>query len=111
MVLPACSRVIRDVAYGSDPRQRVGVYAPAAGGGALVIFMIHGGWACGEKTMCTVVEHTAARWMPRGFLLVSIDYRMAPDIGRLEQAADVARALAAAQRQAAPRAATAGASS
>lgn len=100
--LPAGIRVIRDVAYGSDPRQRMDVYAPAVARGAPVIFMVHGGgWARGDKTMRTVIEHKVARWVPRGFLLVSIDYRMLPDTKPLDQAEDVARALAEAQRQAA----------
>lgn len=100
--LPPDTRVVRDVPYGSDPRQRMDVYAPAHAQGAPVIFMVHGGgWARGDKTMRTVIEHKVARWVPRGFLLVSVDYRMLPDTRPLQQAEDVARALAAAQRQAA----------
>jgi arylformamidase len=95
-------RVIRDVAYGSDPSERFDVYAPAHASGAPVIFMVHGGgWRIGDKAMGRVVENKVARWVPKGFIVVSVNYRMLPSADPIEQARDVARALAAAQRQAA----------
>lgn len=98
---PAGTRVFSNLSYGSDPRQRFDVYAPAQAGNAPVIFMVHGGaWSFGDKTARGVVENKIARWVPRGFILISIDYRMLPDAPPLEQAGDVARALAFAQRHA-----------
>ncbi|MHB1059363.1 MAG: hypothetical protein ACYC0F_15925 [Rhodanobacter sp.] len=41
--LPPGARVIRDVPYGSDPRQRFDVYVPPHAARAPVIFMVHGG--------------------------------------------------------------------
>ncbi|QNM95670.1 alpha/beta hydrolase [Chitinimonas koreensis] len=104
--LPAGVRVLRDIAYGPDRRQRFDVYLPAEAraqaGGMPVIFMVHGGaWAIGGKAMAAVVENKAARWVPAGMALVSIDYRMLPEADPVEQARDVARALAAAQARAA----------
>ncbi|MCE5232246.1 MAG: alpha/beta hydrolase [Mizugakiibacter sp.] len=100
--LPPGIRVVRDVPYGPDPRQRMDVYAPAHAQDAPVIFMVHGGgWARGDKAMRRVIENKVARWVPRGFVLISIDYRMLPDTAPLQQADDVGRALATAQRQAA----------
>lgn len=99
--LPAGIRLIRDVAYGSDPHQRFDVYAPADAHGAPVIFIVHGGgWARGDKTMRTVVENKVRRWVPMGFVVISTDYRMLPGQEPLAQADDVARALAAAQARA-----------
>jgi acetyl esterase/lipase len=61
--------------------------------------MVHGGaWMIGNKAMPQVVENKAARWVPRGAVLVSVDYRMVPQVGPLEQADDVAHALAEVQR-------------
>lgn len=94
----------RDVAYGRDPSQTLDVYVPAAAPaqGAPVIFMVHGGaWAIGDKASSHVVRHKAARWLPKGLLFISVNYRMLPKADPLEQARDVALALAFAQQQAA----------
>lgn len=100
--LPPGTRVVRDVAYGSDPRQRLDVYAPARAHDAPVILMVHGGgWRRGDKAMPGVVANKVAYWVPRGVVVISVDYRMLPDTPPLEQARDVASALALAQRRAA----------
>ena len=99
--LPAGVRVWRDVPYGSDARQRFDTYAPAEAKGAPVIFMVHGGaWMVGDKGAPAVVANKVARWVPRGFIVVATNYRMLPDADPLEQAHDVARAIAAAQDKA-----------
>ena len=95
-------RVLRDVAYGSDTRQRFDVYLPAHPTKAPVLFMVHGGaWAFGDKAEPGVVRNKVAYWLPRGYVLVFVNYRMLPSARPLEQAVDVASALAAAQQQAA----------
>lgn len=100
--LPAGTRVVRDVAYGNDPRQRLDVYAPAGAHDAPVILMVHGGgWRRGDKSMSNVVANKVAYWVPRGVVVISVNYRMLPDTPPLEQARDVARALSLAQRRAA----------
>ncbi len=99
--LPAGTRIIRDVAYGSDNLQRFDVYAPAHAKAAPVIFMVHGGgWAFGDKGARNVVENKVKRWLPRGFLLISVNNRLLPGTDPLGQARDVASALAAAQQKA-----------
>ncbi len=93
--------ILRGVSYGSDPRQRFDVYAPVHAKDAPVIFMVHGGaWRLGSRSAPAVVEHKVARWVPRGCVVVSTDYRLLPAADPLEQARDVARALAAAQERA-----------
>lgn len=102
LALPAGVRVLRDVAYGSDPRQRFDVYAPPHAQHVPVIFLVHGGgWSRGDKAMRNVVQNKVARWVPRGFVVISTNYRMLPDAAPLQQAQDVAQALALAQRRAA----------
>ena len=97
--LPAGTRMLRDVAYGTDPRQRFDVYLPAQPVNAPVILMVHGGgWANGNKDNPGVVENKAAYWLPKGYVLVSTNYRMRPDTAPLDQARDVARALAKVQQ-------------
>jgi arylformamidase len=79
-VLPAGARALRDVAYGTDPRQRFDVYLPAQPRNAPVILFVHGGgWENGNKDNPGVVENKAAYWLPKGYILVSTNYRMRPD--------------------------------
>lgn len=99
MDLPAGIRVVRDVAYGADPKERFDVYAPEHARAAPVIFLVHGGgWARGDKASARVVVHKVARWVPRGLIVISVNYPLLPGTSPLQQARDVARALAIAQR-------------
>ncbi|WCM93069.1 alpha/beta hydrolase [Acidovorax sp. NCPPB 2350] len=105
--LPAGVQRIADVPYGADPLQRMDVYLPPAGSvpagrAAPVVFMVHGGaWTTGDKAMENVVREKVARWVPRGFVFVSANYRLLPETGVALQAHDVAAALATAQQRAA----------
>jgi acetyl esterase/lipase len=101
--LPAGVTAQRDLAYGADAQQRVDAYLPAKPSGhAAVIFMVHGGgWRRGDKAMGSVVTNKVAHWVPQGVVVVSVNYRMLPDANPVEQADDVARALAFAQGKAA----------
>lgn len=103
--LPAGVQRIADVPYGSDPRQRMDVYVPtglaASAVRAPVIFMVHGGgWRHGDKAMGRVVQEKVARWVPLGFVLISVNYRLLPDTPVAEQERDVQAALMAAQQRA-----------
>ncbi|HYD51243.1 MAG TPA: alpha/beta hydrolase [Gemmatimonadaceae bacterium] len=94
-------RVLRDVAYGAHAEQRYDVYLPDRPRSAPIVLMAHGGgWKRGDKAMGRVVDAKVARWIPKGIIVVSVDYRMQPDAAPLEQARDVARALADVQRRA-----------
>jgi len=98
----AATREFHDIPYGSDSRQRFDVYAPADAHNAPVIFMVHGGgWRIGDKAMRRMYENKVGHWVPKGYIFVSINYRMLPEADPLEQARDVARALAAAEEKAA----------
>jgi arylformamidase len=102
ITLPEGARLLKDVAYGDAAEQRMDVYLPAHAENAPVIFMVHGGgWRRGDKASNTVVENKVARWVARGFIFISANYRLLPKADPLVQAEDVARALAAAQTSAA----------
>ncbi|HXS74522.1 MAG TPA: alpha/beta hydrolase [Rhodanobacteraceae bacterium] len=102
VTLPPNVRVQRDVAYGSDPQQRFDVYLPPRAHDAPVILLVHGGgWQRGDKAMNNVVQNKLTRWVPRGLVLISVDYPMLPQADPLQQARSVAQALAWAQRHAA----------
>jgi acetyl esterase/lipase len=99
--LPAGTRVVRDVGYGADPRQRFDVYRPAGARGAPIVVMAHGGgWAFGDKASPGVVGDKAAHWLARGAVFVSLNYRLLPQAPPRVQAGDLALALAAVQRRA-----------
>jgi arylformamidase len=93
--LPAGARVERDLAYGTDPQQRLDVYLPAKADGAPVIFMVHGGaWRQGSKSLWRVVKNKVAHWVGKGYIFVSTNYPMLPSADPLTQADSVAKALA-----------------
>src|SRR5690606_19703672 len=100
-VLPAGARRIAELAYGDDPRQTFDAYLPAQPRDAPILLFVHGGgWAHGNKDNPGNIPDKAGYWLPEGYVLVSANYRMRPDTAPLDQARDVARALAAVQRHA-----------
>jgi acetyl esterase/lipase len=101
VVLPNGAQLERDLAYGADPAQRMDVYRPANAQNAPVIFMVHGGgWARGDKEAAGVVNNKVDHWLPKGYIVVSVGYRLVPEVTPLVEADDVAKALAFAQGKA-----------
>lgn len=101
VAVPAGGKAVRNVAYGPDPAQRFDVYLPANAARAPVVFYVHGGgWANGDKTN-PGMQNKLAYWLPKGYAVVSSNYRMVPVADPLEQARDIARAVAANQSHAA----------
>lgn len=100
--LPPGVRAERDVAYGSDPAQRLDLYLPAAASGAPIIVMVHGGaWMLGDKGNSGVVANKVSHWLPKGYIVASVNYRMGRPPNAVQQAEDVGRALAFVQQRAA----------
>lgn len=96
--LPSGVTIEQDIAYGDDPAQQFDIYLPPHPQNAPILFMVHGGgWRIGDKTNGRVVENKVAHWVPQGVIFVSVNYRMIPEAEPLEQAEDVARALAKVQ--------------
>jgi len=79
-----------EIAYGSDPLQRLDFTPAARGPAPLVIFIHGGGWARGDKRMA---GHMAAHFHGLGYAFASLNYRLVPDADPAEQAADVAAAI------------------
>jgi len=87
-------KVHRDLAYG-DPeneRQTLDVYAPAEGASHPVVVWVHGGgWQAGDKKD---VDKKPQAFVDRGFVFVSVNYRLLPDKATIKQmAGDVAKAV------------------
>ncbi len=92
--------------YGTNKAQALDVYLPAKPAHAApypVILMIHGGaWCIGDKAAGGVKVNKINRWVEKGFIFVSANYRMLPDGANVaEQAADVTKALIYVQAHAA----------
>ena len=101
VTLPKGVVLLGDIAYGADPQQRMDVYRQPDSVNAPVLLMVHGGgWHSGDKAQLMVVQNKVARWVPKGFIFISVNYRTLPKADPLQQAEDVARALAFAQANA-----------
>ncbi|MFZ5834249.1 MAG: alpha/beta hydrolase [Pseudomonadota bacterium] len=95
---PAGMTRIADIAYGPAPEQKMDVYRPENAAAAPVILMVHGGaWTAGDKADPAIIQNKLARWIPKGIILVSANYRLSPGANPLQQAEDIAKALALAQ--------------
>jgi arylformamidase len=75
-----------------NQRQTLDVYAPNQGKGLPVVVWIHGGgWQAGDKKE---VHHKPQAFADKGFVFVSINYRLLPDKVTIKQMAeDVAKAI------------------
>lgn len=99
---PAGTRIDRDLAYGSDPEQRIDVYRPASVEHAPILVMVHGGgWWRGDKARPPVIDNKVNHWLPKGYIVVSVNYRLVPKADPVAETGDVADALAYVQRHAA----------
>lgn len=84
-----------DVPYGLDGSQKYDVYLPASRSNAPIIVMVHGGaWTGGDKQADGVAEAKAGYFVAKGYIFISLNYRLLPKSDPLIQAADVARGIA-----------------
>src|SRR5215204_6406275 len=85
-IAPAVT-VVRDVAYGADPKQRFDVYIPRGARNAPVVLMVHGGaWRIGDKRSRGVVGKKVERWSQAGIVVISVNCRMLPGTEPVDQA-------------------------
>lgn len=91
-------QVMRDIAYGSDPLQRLDVYLPddrpIHSTARPVMVMVHGGaWRIGDKANRSVVDNKLAHWQQQGWIFISVNYRLLPKASVYQQTEDVAQAM------------------
>ncbi|HSW07009.1 alpha/beta hydrolase [Aquabacterium sp.] len=102
LALPSGARALMDQRYGPDGAHKLDVYIPNGAKGAPILFMVHGGaWMVGDKAASKVVANKVARWLPKGYIVASVNYRMSRQPKVMDQVDDVARALAFVQSHAA----------
>ena len=93
---PLCAaepKVDKDIAYG-DPKiekQKLDVHFPAEGKGLPIVVWIHGGgWQSGDKSQ---VDKKPQAFTDKGFVFVSVNYRLLYDVTIQQMAGDVAKAI------------------
>jgi acetyl esterase/lipase len=90
------AQVFRNIAYGTDPRHRLDVFAPAAAGNLPVVLFVHGGgFVGGDKgNEGDPFFNNVGAWAVRcGFIGVTMTYRLAPAHAWPSGAQDVDLAL------------------
>lgn len=92
------ARVASDIAYGSDARQRLDVYAPDGPSRGVVVFVYGGSWNSGARGDYAFVGRALAA---RGYVTVIPDYRLVPTVRYPDFVQDTARAVAWTSRNAA----------
>ncbi len=86
-------KVEHDVPYAEpkNTRQTLDIYSPAEGKNHPVVFWIHGGgWQVGDKSS---VHAKPVAFVERGFVFVSTNYRLLPDVEMQTIFQDVAKSL------------------
>jgi acetyl esterase/lipase len=86
-------KVERDIPYveSGDPLQKLDVYAPSGAKGLPVVVWIHGGgWRVGDKAE---VKEKPAAFGKKGFVFVSVNYRLEPNVQMGELVRDVAKSV------------------
>jgi acetyl esterase/lipase len=90
---PRHMQIIRDIAYGAEPRNQLDVWRlPTTPAGAPVVFYIHGGaWTFGNKR--EQGRPMLHEFVERGWIAVVCNYRLAPRDPWPAQMQDVTRTL------------------
>ena len=90
-VLAKGSTVKLDQAYGKHEKQKLDVYAPKDAQGAAVVIFIHGGeWTKGDKEN---VSFKPKLLNEAGYIFVSTNYRLSPEVKHPAHVGDVASAI------------------
>ncbi len=95
---PRCQFSLKNLPYDEHEKQRLDIYLPKKLLDAPALFLVHGGaWRFGDKDHAALVNNKHQRWVNRGIILISSNYRLIPDTDPAQQAEDIIQALAYAQ--------------
>ncbi len=88
---PSIKPTAADVRYGDQERQKLDIYSPPAAKNLPVVFWIHGGgWQGGDKTS---VQLKPEAFVAKGYVFVSTNYRLLPNVEMLSIFQDVSKSL------------------
>lgn len=94
--------VIENIAYGSHDMQGMDLYRLPDAQAAPIIMNLHGGgWTTGNKNETLSYINKVNRWVPKGFIVISVDTRLMPDADVYAQIDDLAKAVSFVQQHAA----------
>lgn len=83
--------VKRDLRYGDADRQVLDIYTPSGAKNLPVLFWIHGGgWQAGDKSS---VQEKPQAFMNKGFVFVSTNYRLLPNVEMETIFRDIAKSI------------------
>ncbi len=96
---PALGAAFRELAFGSDPRQKLDIAVPAGATAKapLLVYVHGGGWSMGDKRHGA--RDKANHFLRSGWAFATTNYRLVPDARVEDQAADIAAAVALLRRQ------------
>jgi arylformamidase len=83
----------RDIPYADPPHERqvLDIYSPQGAKNLPVVFWIHGGgWQAGDKSS---VQHKPQAFVDKGFVFVSTNYRLLPDVDMATIVRDIAKSI------------------
>jgi arylformamidase len=86
-------KVVKDIPYTTEKIERhiLDVYTPGNAKNVPVVFWIHGGgWQTGDKSQ---IEHKPQWFVDQGFVFVSTNYRLLPNVEMLTIFQDVAKSI------------------
>ena len=86
---PAATTIF-DVAYGPDAAHRLDIRLPAEANAPAIVYVHAGGWVGGSREF---VPDLVLRYVERGYAVISIDYRLAPEHPFPGPVEDVKRAV------------------
>jgi hypothetical protein len=89
--IPASMTTVTNIAYGTDPMQKMDIYYPSNKSARRTLLFVHGGgFTGGEKSQVT--SH-APFFFNQGYTLVAMNYRLSPDFVYPAQWQDVSSAF------------------
>ena len=92
-----------NISYGNHQKQKIDVYPSKIINNEMhpIIVMVHGGgWKRGDKAASGVVDNKVNYYTKKGFILVSVNYRLTPEVTPYEQAQDIGQAIEYVQKNA-----------
>lgn len=97
-----------NLAYGSDALQKIDVYLPKLSTPktenhslAPILLVVHGGaWSMGDKSRSGLIQNKANYWNQAGWVVISVNYRLVPNVTVQQQTQDIADALSFVQKNA-----------
>lgn len=90
-----------NIPYGTDVLQKIDVYLPKSSTHKTlnqqlspILFIVHGGaWRIGDKSHRGLIQHKVDYWNQQGWVVISVNYRLVPNVTVQQQTQDIADAL------------------